>query len=389
MEGKLHCLIFICVLISLCRSQYWEQPYPFNFHVAPGIRSFNNPYRDLSRSEGTFLTLGSTPFSEINKPAPLRRAQSSNSAIIMPIQAGSGQFSKPSTLPDFETSSGSGNYDTTDFDEIMFPSHNPSRKPSISPSLPKQPSSERQTSCKIENAFIDYGGVCHTLLTQGPCSRNQWLIINEQEEPTCAQRPCQEGKLYYNGKCVSLSDTSVCGVSEILYVEFTGEVYCDCLPYYVYDVEARKCFAENDQGSCPFGQYLDLDSNDNLRCIENPCKRDDLIYNPKNNKCYKKVYKGPCKDEKGYQVIYNKDGTANCGSVHNRNIFEVPALTSCPAGSRRDFFGNCQKVLRLNPDSPQAYRVPSQQVSRYSQCPHGLTKYPDGSCRKINDLLGG
>ncbi|KAL7639498.1 UNVERIFIED_CONTAM: hypothetical protein RMT77_009999 [Armadillidium vulgare] len=383
MEGKLHCLLIIYILIHVSRWQYWGvqgQPYP-PFHVAPGIESISNPYRELSRSDGTFLALGISPTFRTSNPSPLtlKPVRSSSSSIIMPGgHMGSGQFPKP-TFPDSETGSGSGNYDATDFDKINFPTE----KPSSTTNIPKL------INCKIENALIDYGGKCHALLTQGPCSPNQWFLINKEGEAYCAQRPCPKENLLYNDRCVSISDSSVCGVSEMLYVEFNGDVYCDCLPYYVYDTDARRCFAEHDRGSCPFGEYLDLDSNDKLRCVENICKRDDLIYNPENKSCYKKIFKGSCKEEKGYEVVYkDKDRTADCGSINNRNIFEVPALTSCPAGSRRDYFGNCQKVRTVRPGGPEAYRVPTQQVSRYSQCPHGLTKYPDGSCRKVNELLG-
>ncbi|KAL7639497.1 UNVERIFIED_CONTAM: hypothetical protein RMT77_009998 [Armadillidium vulgare] len=395
MEEKLHCLLIIYILIDVSRWQYWGvqgQPYP-PFHVAPGIESISNPYRELSRSDGTFLTLGSSPTFRTSIPSPLtlKPVRSSSSSIIMPGHMGSGQFPKP-TFPDSETGSGSGNYDATEFDKINFPSEKPSRTANIQKlpgyvkeTTPKIPVSKKEIKCKIENALIDYRGKCQALLTQGPCSTNQWLLINKEGEAYCAQRPCQKEKLLYNDRCVSISDSSVCGVSEILYVEFSGDVYCDCLPYYVYDSDARRCFAEHDRGSCPFGEYLDLDSNDNLRCVENICKRDDLIYNPENKSCYKKIFKGSCKEEKGYKVVYkDKDRTADCGSVNNRNIFEIQALPSCPGGSKKDHFGNCQRVI-VRQDGPEAYKVPTHQVSRHLQCPHGLTIFPDGSCRKPNE----
>lgn len=174
-----------------------------------------------------------------------------------------------------------------------------------------------QTNCKLEDALAVHNGKGYSLFKQG-FSFNKWLLINE-EVFYCVLRPCQEGELLYNDSCVNISHHSLYCISEILYVEFSGEKHYDCLPhFYVYNPKAGICIAENDQESCPDSQILEKDSNHTFQWIGNPCKTDDLVHNPEKEICYKKLYKGPWKKENRHEVIlYNANQAVTCDSVQS------------------------------------------------------------------------
>lgn len=239
--------------------------------------------------------------------------------------------------------------------------------------------------CNITNGEIYFQNACHRLLRQGPCDDGEWVVISKEGLPQCANRQCPSDQLWFNKRCVNIDAFSVCGQNEIIYVDYSGNAYCDCQQEFVYDSDLRQCLAEHERGSCSFGEHLQI-VNGEVKCVNNICQREDLIYDPNKKRCFKKLFKGRCEKSVSSLITYD-DGTAKCFSIENRNIFEVPALSSCPAGSKRDYFGNCRTIFRINSDNPFSYRVPTQYTSRYSACPQNYTKFPDGSCKKVNDLF--
>ncbi|KAL7639496.1 UNVERIFIED_CONTAM: hypothetical protein RMT77_009997 [Armadillidium vulgare] len=388
MAPKLHFLFIWYVFFTVyhpMNTLFLQQPRILIFYAIPGITC-----RMFPRSTEAFLDTpiaGSNNFYQLKIVAPQNAVNKSDHLGNI-----EGNMSTESKIPYNEINSTKEYRDLniTNIDKILY-SSNASRTSNASFLLPKHSSSNLYKTCKFEDALVVYDGKCNLLLRQGPCSVNQWLLINDEDVPYCAPRPCQKGELLYNDNCVNISDASVCGVSEVLYVDFSGEVYCDCLPYYyVYDTKARQCFAENDQGSCPNGEVLEIISNNNLICVKNQCESDKYVYNPSNKRCYKKGYIGSCKEENEDIIVFiEKDQTATCVNTDNRNYLKTRAVKSCPFGSKRQNQNKCPKPFKKNRNSPRQYSVSSQNLSKQYPCPPGFTEYPGPSCKKINNLLLG
>ena len=77
-----------------------------------------------------------------------------------------------------------------------------------------------------QNSNFSYLGECHTLLEQGPCQRNHWLVANDFENKhfaDCKRRICQEGEIHFNDTCHKNDSNAVCGESQILLLNLFGE----------------------------------------------------------------------------------------------------------------------------------------------------------------------
>ena len=67
---------------------------------------------------------------------------------------------------------------------------------------------------------------CYTLLQQGPCQNNHWLVANEfADKPSseCKIRICEEGEIHFNGECHKNDSNSICGGSQVLLLNPFGE----------------------------------------------------------------------------------------------------------------------------------------------------------------------
>lgn len=247
--------------------------------------------------------------------------------------------------------------------------------------------------CNISQGKIWFKGNCESLLSTSVCSKDHWLLLKEDGQPHCSTRPCPENELYISNKCIDASRShEYCGNFQIIYTNFAGNSFCDCERDLLYDDGLHKCLPEHSRGSCPFGEILEINLDGRIKCVPHPCKSDDLVLNPSNEICYTKHYFGSCR-KSGFELEFDDESnTVTCISILTRNILQVPTLTdSCSPGSRRDYFGKCQEVLRSDGSDPFSIFVPSQltvrSISFFNACPPNFTIYPDGSCRTVNPLL--
>ncbi|CAL4081625.1 unnamed protein product, partial [Meganyctiphanes norvegica] len=236
--------------------------------------------------------------------------------------------------------------------------------------------------CDIEG-YIRYQGECYEILSTGPCGEDKWLVMKDYNYAECEPRKCALGNLFYEDKCVNLEDSAICGKGQMLFVESTGIAFCDCDPDYIYFQRDGTCIAENEQGWCPWGEYLVRNVDGNPECKPNPCGISGSVYHENTRRCYKKNYAGICKQGN----IEIKGNEAECMEGQfddSRNVFEVPTLRRCPKGSKRDLLHECRR--RFNMPS-----IPSVLKARhlYGGCSPGWTKAPGGKCKQIRNLFAG
>ena len=362
-------IVFIFLFATTCSAKSLSSPVifePLFFKVMPGIEVLHS-FKGRTRDIPILMPQGSAPNIDHSKRVGIHFSNSSqNENTVDNIRA----TSKPHQANNFGPNPG-GEF------TIGFTT-NP-------PSIPIEP------HCTANQSLIMYNGKCRRLLSSHSCERpKHWLVVSHSGEPKCVKRQCPVGQVYYIRWCFNITDSSLCGENEIFYLEHTGRAYCDCQPFFVFDPRSDKCIEEHQRGSCPVGMYLEStrsSAGSTVACKPNPCfPYYNKTKNFANGQCYTKKYIGAC--PKNELKFNDRSNEVECFNVHTRNIFEVPALTSCPPGSRRDYLGRCQRVVRFGSTSPLSYRVPSIHTSRYSVCPTGFTKYPNGTCRKIKDVLG-
>ncbi|KAK3864396.1 hypothetical protein Pcinc_029916 [Petrolisthes cinctipes] len=292
------------------------------------------------------------------------------------------------------------------------------------------------SSCLLSSGNVLHEGLCKRLLAQETCAEKEWLVLidnsNDNTRPIaeCKPRPCPFGKLEYKGQCVNPSDGNICAYGQMLYVEMTGETYCDCEYGFTYDLISGNCYARQEQGQCSFGHYLDLTEDCTVACVPNKCLVDGFVggknedhtavnsrtngdhtaansgtnedhtavnsrtngdhtaANSRTNEdhtaaansktCYRKMYYGFCDD--AYKIYHQVNGTVECDVIFVRPIIDVVTLRNCPIGSRMYFQDRCR----------QPYRFPSTSTykSLYGECGIGFKKDPRGACRKIHSIFG-
>ena len=69
--------------------------------------------------------------------------------------------------------------------------------------------------------------LCYTLLHEGPCKRNNWLVANKLADKPfveCKRRLCEENKIRFRHECRHKNESStLCGESQILLMNPFGE----------------------------------------------------------------------------------------------------------------------------------------------------------------------
>ncbi|KAK3861049.1 hypothetical protein Pcinc_032948 [Petrolisthes cinctipes] len=301
---------------------------------------------------------------------------------------------------------------------------------------PQPSTSTSSSSCLLSSGNVLHEGLCKRLLARETCAEGEWLVLidnnNDNTRPIaeCKPRPCPFGKLEYKGQCVDPSDVNICAYGQMLYVEMTGETYCDCEYGFTYDMFSGNCYARQEQGQCSFGHYLDLTEDCTVACVPNKCLVDGFVggknedhtavnsrtngdhtavnsrtngdhtaVNSRTNgdhtaansgtnedhtaaanskTCYRKMYYGFCDD--AFKIYNQVNNTVECNDIFIRPIFDVVTLRNCPIGSRRDFQDRCR----------QTYRFPSTSTykSLYGECGIGFKKDPRGACRKVHSIFG-
>ena len=78
----------------------------------------------------------------------------------------------------------------------------------------------------LYDVYID-GYLCYTLLHEGPCKRNNWLVANKLPDKPfveCKRRLCEENKIRFRHECRHKNESStLCGESQILLMNPFGE----------------------------------------------------------------------------------------------------------------------------------------------------------------------
>nr|XP_053635138.1 uncharacterized protein LOC128690494 [Cherax quadricarinatus] len=231
-------------------------------------------------------------------------------------------------------------------------------------------------TCSMEYASTMVNGVCERFLTQGQCAQGEWLLLREAG-PVCVPRPCPFGQLFYNKRCVNVTDVSVCREGQMLYVDFSGFSMCDCEPGYIYDALSGKCYARHDKGPCGFGEYVEMSVTGELDCVPSPCRLDGFVKDSVTKRCYRKTYRGFCEDN---IIFHRENNTAECPFVDIRNILDVVTLRACPPGSLRDFLNECrQQFIIPGSTSSSAFN---------NRCSGGFVMDSRGTCRRATKLLG-
>lgn len=235
-------------------------------------------------------------------------------------------------------------------------------------------------NCSLAAGQVMHNDTCKRLLAQATCAEGEWLVLGENDLAECKPRPCPFGQLKYNAECVAPENTTVCSYGKILYVEMTGDTYCDCEPGFKYDPFSGNCYARYEQGPCLFGNYLDLTKESNcttMECVPNKCEIDGFISGRNDNLCYRKMYSGFC--ESAYQLFHQVNQTVECGAMIWRSIFDVATLRTCPEGSVRDHRQECRQLFHV----PSISSYPSMN----GECSIGFIKDPNGICRRVHSIL--
>ncbi|KAK3875637.1 hypothetical protein Pcinc_019491 [Petrolisthes cinctipes] len=236
-------------------------------------------------------------------------------------------------------------------------------------------------TCTLSAGQVMHNGTCKRLLAQETCVEGEWLVLAGNDNAECRPRPCPYGQLEYNGECVTPENTNVCGYGKILYVEMTGETYCDCEQGCIYDAFSGNCYARYEQGPCTFGNYLDRTVKSNcttMECVPNECEVDGFISGRNDKACYRKMYSGFC--ESAYLLFHQVNQTVECAAMLLRNVFDVATLRTCPEGSLRDHLQQCRRVFHIPSDTSHP--------SMYGECSFGFLKDPRGICRRVHSILG-
>ncbi|KAK7071014.1 hypothetical protein SK128_019483 [Halocaridina rubra] len=208
--------------------------------------------------------------------------------------------------------------------------------------------------------------------------KEEWFVKNSTDAGSCVPRPCPIGELMFEKKCINITDNTVCNEGQMLYVDFTGLVHCDCKPNFIYDPWSGNCFALGDQGYCNFGQHLVMGANGTVNCEKNPCYLNGYAFHNDTKICYRKMFRGFC--DEGFLIVHEVNRTAECGAIVAHSIFDLPTMRSCNGGTIRDYTGTCREQFTVP--------VSSFYPVMYGQCPLGFMKDPQGDCRKIHKLFG-
>ncbi|KAK4304970.1 hypothetical protein Pmani_023113 [Petrolisthes manimaculis] len=236
-------------------------------------------------------------------------------------------------------------------------------------------------TCTLSSGQVMHNGTCKRLLAQETCVDGEWLVLVDNDNAECRPRPCPYGQLEYNGECVTPENTNVCGYGKILYVEMTGETYCDCEQGSIYDAFSGNCYARYEQGPCTYGNYLDRTVKSNcttMECVPNDCEVDGFISGRNDTICYRKMYSGFC--ESAYHLFHQGNQTVECAAILYRNVFDVATLRTCPEGSLRDHLQQCRRLFHIPSDTSYP--------SLYGDCSTGFIKDPRGICRRVHNMFG-
>lgn len=240
------------------------------------------------------------------------------------------------------------------------------------------PSTGLASKCEVGADFnYTYEGRTWRLLSRGPCAEGEWAVMVAECQPGCRPLPCPPGQLRHQGRCVDMTDSTVCGEGQVLYLDQTGSTFCDCANDYLSYQGHNTCYPRQEQGPCDFGFYLDLNEDDSVECMPNDCWVDGYTKDPATGKCFSKDYVGYC--PKDWLQFHINKKTVDCFHFGIRGIFD-PVTEGCLKNSG---------LARNGKQGDKTLCVPTFIFTPYSRsygCPMGYTKVGRGPCRKINNI---
>ena len=185
------------------------------------------------------------------------------------------------------------------------------------PESDTSPLSDAELTCLgREQVFWPGDGLCYSLLSQGPCGDQEWLVLARSSHSVgvvCRHRPCpcdpaatdlcevelEEGPC----KCkvaLAAAQDGLCDVGEQLLVNPFGFGECGCItnpPHINWPGDGR-CYPVYSQGPCEPGFILKLSSiNDSSLepfCQQAVCQDGKVEYD---GGCHYLGYQGPCQEE--------------------------------------------------------------------------------------------
>lgn len=238
---------------------------------------------------------------------------------------------------------------------------------------------ELTNDCVVgDNLTISYNGTPWKLLTRGQCPEGEWAVMVAECQPGCRPQPCPAGQLEYKGRCVSLSDSTVCGEGQILYVNQRGSTFCDCEQNSFYYPWSGRCYARREQGPCDFGFFLDINQSGDVECMPNECQVDDFEKDPDSGRCYRKDFVGYCPVNS--LEFHHNNQTAGCLLLDIRALFDRPIARSCRSGLRIDHLGECRQEMVV----PSITSLPR---SLTRGCRAGAIAVGRGPCRRVNNFF--
>ncbi|KAF4520012.1 hypothetical protein B566_EDAN007160 [Ephemera danica] len=242
------------------------------------------------------------------------------------------------------------------------------------------PQVEYQQQC---NRFqVLYNGSCETLLQQGPCGSNEWLIIDDDGVTNCALRACAEvargvradRTALMGNECVTEFDIEPCPTGMEVKLTPDGRAECDCKREHVYwfnsSINEGSCYQPFYRGPCTEGQMLYMpplrEGEGRSKCRESRC-RDGAV---------------ELQILANHTIIVMEPNTAEC----------FPLLTACKTILHDDQSDNSQELTLDSTTWELKCMLPIQRgiANRNSlsgRCSYGTMKQTKGQCQSAGAWL--
>ena len=205
----------------------------------------------------------------------------------------------------------------------QFNQVSPMKKEAVLPRLNSSISIKQENCLKSDRIYWPDDDRCHTLLQQGPCLDDEWLILKQSNNDIvimCQKRPCpcrtsdpslcevlitkkvtdcgQEREEKACHVALAAEQDGICDDGEQIIVTPFGDGICGCRlsPVHMKWNGDGKCHPLLYQGSpCPENQSLQFSKIENRAlCVATLCKPGYVLY--EDGGCYRLDTQGPCEE---------------------------------------------------------------------------------------------
>ena len=205
----------------------------------------------------------------------------------------------------------------------QFNQVSPMKKEAVLPRLNSSISIKQENCLKSDRIYWPDDDRCHTLLQQGPCLDDEWLILKQSNNDIvimCQKRPCpcrtsdpslcevlitkkvtdcgQEREEKACHVALAAEQDGICDDGEQIIVTPFGDGICGCRlsPVHMKWNGDGKCHPLLYQGSpCPENQSLQFSKIENRAlCVATLCKPGHVLY--EDGGCYRLDTQGPCEE---------------------------------------------------------------------------------------------